>query len=196
MMYVIGAMVFLGTARYFVAIFTSRWTWAVIVICASIIFTSGIMFVRIRGTPFVAHSRKGEPTWMAAGYQNQYGMEVPVIGGICKLPSQSAVIPLYSLFMADFMASFAYTALIFLVPRISSPSKQRLGTYIWCGLIVMLLSILLAFFRVKNPCKPKLRLALRRLTRLARQRIHSVYSCNYLHVLYIEKLLAQRTDGC
>ena len=51
----------------------------------------------------------------------------------------------------DLTAAFSYTALIFLVPRISSPSKQRMGIYIWCTLSVVLLAILLSFLRVKNP---------------------------------------------
>ena len=53
--------------------------------------------------------------------------------------------------IVDLTAAFAYTALIFLIPRISSPSKQRLGIYIWCTLSVVLLAILLSFLRVKNP---------------------------------------------
>lgn len=57
-----------------------------------------------------------------------------------------------TLMVIDLTAAFSYTALIFLVPRISSPSKQRLSIYIWCTLSVVLLAILLSFLRVKNPC--------------------------------------------
>ena len=79
---VLGALSLLLAARYFTPIFTSRWTWAALVIGASIIFTSGFMFVRIRGSPWVSN-RNGQPQWMAGGYQSQYGMEVQVIGAIC-----------------------------------------------------------------------------------------------------------------
>lgn len=41
------------------------------------------MFVRIRGMPWVGQTREGT-TWLAGGYQNQYGMEVQVISGICE----------------------------------------------------------------------------------------------------------------
>jgi len=134
-MVVLGALSLLLTVRYFTPILTSRWTWAALVIGASIIFPSGIMFVRIRGSPWVSN-RNGQQQWMAGGYQSQYGMEVQVISAI---------------YLA---AAFSYTALIFLVPRISSPSKQRLGIYIWCTLSVVLLAILLYFLRIKNPAYP------------------------------------------
>jgi len=133
---VLGALSLLLAARYLTSVFTSRWTWAALVIGGSITFTSGFMFVRIRGSPWVARGQNNQPQWMAGGYQNQYGMEVQVIGAIYLT------------------AAFSYTALIFLVPRISSPSKQRLGVYIWCTLSVVLLAILLSFLRVKNPGYP------------------------------------------
>ena len=81
---VLGALSLLLAARYFTPILTSRWTWAALVIGASIIFTSGFMFVRIRGSPWISN-RNGQPQWMAGGYQSQYGMEVQVIGAICTL---------------------------------------------------------------------------------------------------------------
>jgi len=79
---VLGGLSLLLTARYFTPILTSRWVWAAFVIGASIIFTSGFMFVRIRGSPWVTH-RNGQTQWMAGGYQSQYGMEVQVIGAVC-----------------------------------------------------------------------------------------------------------------
>ena len=82
---VLGALSLLLTVRYLAPILTSRWTWAALVIGASITFTSGFMFVRIRGSPWVSSSRNGSPQWMAGGYQSQYGMEVQVIGAICTL---------------------------------------------------------------------------------------------------------------
>src|SRR5258706_6521684 len=80
----LGALSLILAARFLTPIFTSRWTWAALVIGGSTIFTSGFMFVRIRGAPWVAH-RNGQPQWMAGGYQNQFGMEVQVIGAICTL---------------------------------------------------------------------------------------------------------------
>jgi oligosaccharyltransferase complex subunit gamma len=44
--------------------------------------TSGYMFTRIRGMPFTS----GE-SWIAPGYQNQYGQETQVIAAICEFSS-------------------------------------------------------------------------------------------------------------
>lgn len=79
-----GALSLLLVVRYLRPIITSRWTWAALVIGGSTVFTSGFMFVRIRGTPWVVQ-RNGQAQWMAGGYQSQYGMEVQVIGAICSL---------------------------------------------------------------------------------------------------------------
>ena len=78
----VGALSLILAVRYLTPIFTSRWTWAALVIGGSTIFTSGFMFVRIRGAPWVSN-RNGQSQWMAGGYQNQYGMEVQVIAAIC-----------------------------------------------------------------------------------------------------------------
>lgn len=80
----LGTLSLLLIVRFFAPVFTSRWTWAALVIGGSTIFTSGFMFVRIRGSPWVSH-RNGQPQWMASGYQSQYGMEVQVIGAICTM---------------------------------------------------------------------------------------------------------------
>lgn len=57
----------------------SRWTWALGVVLTMLTFTSGYMFVKIRGMP---STMRGQ--WIAGGYQNQYGAEVTVISGICE----------------------------------------------------------------------------------------------------------------
>lgn len=53
--------------------------------------------------------------------------------------------------LADGTLTFSYIALIFLVPRILSPFKQRVAVYIWCTVILLLFSVLLSLFSVKNP---------------------------------------------
>lgn len=60
----------------------NRWFWAILSIGSSLIFISGIMFVRIRGNPYVAAGSNGAQ-WIAPGYQNQFGMEVQVVAFIC-----------------------------------------------------------------------------------------------------------------
>lgn len=80
---IIGVLSVLLSLKFVLPILASRWTWAAVIIIASIVFTAGIMFVRIRGTPWVGQTREGT-SWLAGGYQNQYGMEVQVIAGICE----------------------------------------------------------------------------------------------------------------
>jgi hypothetical protein len=41
--------------------------------------TSGYMFTRIRNTPFMG----GDGSWIAGGFQNQFGQEVQVISVVC-----------------------------------------------------------------------------------------------------------------
>lgn len=40
------------------------------------------------------------------------------------------------------------------IPRIESPSKQRLAVIIWMGIITVMYSVLILFFRAKNPSYP------------------------------------------
>ncbi|KAG8821991.1 regulator of ime2 [Serendipita sp. 399] len=130
-----GLAAFLLSLKFILPILASRWIWAGVITIASVVFTAGIMFVRIRGAPMVGGSKRGA-SWIASGYQNQYGMEVQVIGSIYGT------------------LAFAYCALIFLVPRIQSPSKQRMAIYIWCSVIILLFSVLLSLFGVKNQDDP------------------------------------------
>ncbi len=48
----------------------------------------GFMFVRIRASPYAGQVRgqNGQitPSYIAAGYQNQYGAETQLIAGICE----------------------------------------------------------------------------------------------------------------
>ncbi|KAF8682273.1 Acid phosphatase-like protein [Rhizoctonia solani] len=74
---VIGGLAAHFSYKYFGPIIFSRWTWAFVVVLTMLTFTSGHMFVKIRGMP---STMRGQ--WIAAGYQNQYGAEVSVIGGI------------------------------------------------------------------------------------------------------------------
>lgn len=80
---ILGIVSFLLSLRFIIPVLASRWTWAAVVIIATTVFTGGFMFVRIRGSPWVGSTKKGL-TWMAGGYQNQYGMEVQIVSGICK----------------------------------------------------------------------------------------------------------------
>jgi len=123
--------------RFALPVLTSKWTWAFLVIGLSLTFNAGYMFVQIRGSPMMGRAAKGAPAqWMAAGFQNQYGMEYNVVGGLYAL------------------LAFAHTALFMLVPRVPSPARQRTAIYLWTGVIFILFSVLVSFFRVKNQGYP------------------------------------------
>ncbi|QRW00286.1 magnesium transporter protein 1 [Ceratobasidium sp. AG-Ba] len=109
----------------------SRWTWALGVVLFMLTFTSGYMFVKIRGMP-----QTGRGQWMAGGYQNQYGMETNVISTIYGT------------------LAFAQLMLILGVPRAKSAGSQRLSIYLFSVMLIVVFSMLVALFRVKNPSYP------------------------------------------
>jgi oligosaccharyltransferase complex subunit gamma len=132
--------------RFIAPILQSRWTWAFISIGLSLIMTSGYMFVRIRGSPYTAQ----DGGWIAGGYQNQFGQEVSVIAFICQfLTFQTWLIQL-NLLNVDGLLAFSFLMLIMVIPYQTSPNRQRLQVYLWTGVIMIVYSILVSIFRVKN----------------------------------------------
>lgn len=67
--------------RFIKPVLQNRWLWAAGTIVTSLVMTSGYMFTRIRGVPYVGPNG----SWIAQGYQNQYGQEVQVIAVVCTL---------------------------------------------------------------------------------------------------------------
>jgi oligosaccharyltransferase complex subunit gamma len=49
-----------------------------------LVFTSGYMWNKIKNAPYVNVDRDGKVSWIAAGFQNQLGLESQIIAGICK----------------------------------------------------------------------------------------------------------------
>lgn len=128
---VIGALATRFAYSYLGDFIFSRWTWALGVVLTMLTFTSGYMFVKIRGMPQTARGQ-----WMAGGYQNQYGMETNVISVIYG------------------SLAFAQLMLILAVPRAKSPASQRLSIYIFSAMLVVVFSMLVSLFRLKNPSYP------------------------------------------
>jgi oligosaccharyltransferase complex subunit gamma len=120
-------LLFLVTLRFIAPVLQNKWTWAAITIGVSLVMTSGYMFTRIRGAPFTSGG-----SWIAPGYQNQYGQETQVVAGI------------YALLAGSFLM------LMFVTPTQMSPSKQRAQVYVWTLVIMMIFSVLISLFRVKN----------------------------------------------
>ncbi|KAF8628358.1 hypothetical protein AX15_003893 [Amanita polypyramis BW_CC] len=119
---------FLLTLRYIAPILQSRWTWALCTIITCLVMTSGFMFTRIRGVPYTG----GNGNWIAAGFQSQFGQEVQVVAFIYGL------------------LAVAFLMLILVIPNQTSPTRQRVQIYLWTAVIVIVYSILVSLFRVKN----------------------------------------------
>jgi len=66
--------------RFIRPVIHNRWIWAAGTVLVSLIMTSGFMFTRIRGVPYAGN----DGSWIAGGYQNQFGQEVQVVSMICK----------------------------------------------------------------------------------------------------------------
>jgi oligosaccharyltransferase complex subunit gamma len=114
--------------RFLAPVLRSRWTWAAITVLTSLVITSGYMFTRIRGMPNTA----ADGSWIANGFQSQYGQETTVVAS------------LYGLLSASFLM------LTLVAPLQTSPTRQRTQIYLWIGVVVILFSVLVSFFRMKN----------------------------------------------
>ncbi|KAG0707730.1 hypothetical protein DFH29DRAFT_994754 [Suillus ampliporus] len=118
--------------RFIKPALTNRWVWAAGTVSTSLVMTSGYMFTRIRGAPYVGQNG----AWIAQGYQNQFGQEVQVIAMV------------YGILAASFLM------LIVVTPRQMSPFRQRTQVYLWTAVNFLVFSILVSLFRIKNPGYP------------------------------------------
>ncbi|WWD16213.1 hypothetical protein CI109_100639 [Kwoniella shandongensis] len=110
----------------------SRIVWGTGSMILILTFTSGYMWNKIKGAPYVAAGPGGSVSWIANGYSNQLGLESQVVGGIYGL------------------LAFSIVALTVFVPAQSSPVKQRIGVYLWLAMLVVVFSLLIKLFRIKN----------------------------------------------
>lgn len=109
--------------------------------------TSGYMFTRIRGSPYSGENGQ----WIASGYQNQFGQEVQVVAFICLFCYLFFYLRSCSeLDRLDGLLAFSFLMLILVIPYQSSPQRQRLQVYLWTGVIMIIYSVLVSLFRVKN----------------------------------------------
>lgn len=128
---------------FLVPIATSRVVWGVGCVSTCILFTSGYMWNKIKNAPYVQGGSNGQISWVASGYSNQLGLETQVVGGMCK----SA---LWARLMIDGLLALTVIVLSVFIPAQSSPVKQRVGTLLWIGLLVVVYSMLIRLFKVKN----------------------------------------------
>ena len=156
----------------------SRIVWGALSMLLILTFTSGYMWNKIKNAPYIA-MEGDQMRWIAAGYQNQLGLESQVVAGMCEWPSISSVfICRFSTALChvcdvqrlcilsvsriessadcniDGLLGFTIIALTIFVPAQSSPSKQRIGVYLWLGMLVVVFSLLMKLFAVKNAGYP------------------------------------------
>lgn len=70
----------------------NRNLWAAGSLIAILLFTSGHMFNHIRGVPYVAGNGKGQVSYFAGGFQNQYGLETQIIAALCRYRPSSILL--------------------------------------------------------------------------------------------------------
>ncbi|KAF7294920.1 hypothetical protein MIND_01030100 [Mycena indigotica] len=123
-----GLLTFAVTIRFISPILQSRWTWAIGTIVTALVMTSGHMFTRIRNVPYVGQ----DGSWIAGGYQNQFGQEVQVISIVYGT------------------LGFSFLMLVMVIPYQTSGQRQRVQVYLWTTIIMLVYSILIVLFKVKN----------------------------------------------
>ncbi|KAF9227902.1 hypothetical protein BS17DRAFT_774472 [Gyrodon lividus] len=114
--------------RFIRPVIQNRWVWAAGTILVSLIMTAGFMFTRIRGVPYTGQ----DGSWIAGGYQNQFGQEVQVVAMI------------YGILAGSFLM------LTIVTPYQKSPARQRTQIYLWTAVNFIVFSILVSLFRIKN----------------------------------------------
>lgn len=81
----LGSITVTATASpYVLPIIQNRNMWAAISLISILLFISGHMFNQIRKVPYVAGDGKGGVTYIAGGFQTQFGMETQIIAALCK----------------------------------------------------------------------------------------------------------------
>ncbi|PHH79189.1 hypothetical protein CDD80_5463 [Ophiocordyceps camponoti-rufipedis] len=121
---------------YILPIIQNRQVWATGTMIAILLFISGHMFNHIRKVPYVGSDGKGGVTYIAPGFQNQYGLETQIIA------------TLYGIM------SFCTIALVTRVPRIANRRTQTLTALAIVAVMFVTNSIILRIFRIKNSGYP------------------------------------------
>lgn len=121
---------------YLLPIIQNRQVWATGTMIAILLFISGHMFNHIRKVPYVSSDGKGGVTYIAPGFQNQYGLETQIVA------------TLYGIM------SFCTIALVTRVPRIANRRTQTLTALAIVAVMFVTNSFILRIFRIKNSGYP------------------------------------------
>ncbi|KAM5352162.1 hypothetical protein ACJ41O_004885 [Fusarium nematophilum] len=143
MRWIASITIFLGVGTalvtaspYILPIVQNRNLWASISLIAILLFTSGHMFNHIRKVPYVAGDGRGGISYVAPGFQQQFGLETQIVAALYGV------------------LSFCAISLAVKVPRITDSKTQQVAVIAWGGVLFLVYSFLLSVFRVKNAGYP------------------------------------------
>lgn len=128
----VGAFVFVILAKVFSkqikSFFTSKLIWCAGSLIAVLLFTTGYMFNRIRGVPYVNEHRDGRVEYFAPGQQVQFGIETQIMSFVYGLLSILVIV------------------LIKRVPEVKTSSVNLVLVVIISTFIFIMFSLLLSIF--------------------------------------------------
>ncbi|KAI5478364.1 oligosaccharyltransferase complex subunit gamma [Pseudohyphozyma bogoriensis] len=130
----LAAIAILGiTAWPFFKIFLTRtYIWSFTTIIVILLMTSGYMWNQIRNPPYLNVDRSGRVSYVAGGYSNQLGAETHIVSAIYGC-----------------LALSAYT-LAHTIPKLRDPIRQRLAVYVWTGISIVMMGVLMNLFGLKQ----------------------------------------------
>ncbi|GAA5929328.1 dolichyl-diphosphooligosaccharide--protein glycotransferase OST3 [Sporobolomyces koalae] len=121
---------------YLRVVFTQTYIWAGMTLFVILLMTSGYMWNQIRRPQYSQHGRNGQVTYIAGGYQTQLGAETHIVAAIYGV------------------LGFSTYALAHIIPKLNDPVRQRLGIYVWTGVFVIMVGVMMNVFQMKQPGYP------------------------------------------
>lgn len=113
-------------------ILSSRLLWSSVVFIAILLFTSGYMFVQIKGVPFVNEQPTGKVDYIAGGQQMQLGAETQIVSFIYGI------------------LAIATVFLIIKAPSVANPQANFLVVVILSAVVFVAYSAFILVFRMKG----------------------------------------------
>ncbi|KAF7725138.1 oligosaccharyl transferase subunit ost3/OST6 [Apophysomyces ossiformis] len=110
-------------------------TWMAVSIVWILTMISGHMWNRIRSPPYVMYAQN-KINYIAAGFSQQLGLEVEIVAAIYGV------------------LAFAIVSLAVSVPKFDDKLRQRIGVYVWTLCVIVIFSVLMNLFRLKNGAYP------------------------------------------
>ncbi|KAI5964219.1 OST3 [Candida pseudojiufengensis] len=126
-------MFFIKRYRSYVFIaLQSKISWSIISLVTALLFTTGYMFNKIRGSPYVIEHQDGRTEYILPGQQNQLGIETQIMSFLYGILSVLVIV------------------LIKRAPEIKNPSVSLILVVVVSALIFILFSLLLSIFGLKG----------------------------------------------